>query len=289
MEPENSDTDCTFPKIIEACQQTRRYEGTLNGFWQKFLKSCVQLVSAEFGAVTVYQKDRIIWNTFCHFPTSSKDKICTLNLVQYLTDLSMTAVQEGHAHMPVKTEQGVLVLLAVHLDLPEHEPPSVVLVAIKALNEDQLAEVVTLLHMMAGTPRNYLIKAGLQQARIDVVRFSEAMDLAIQMNLQKRYVGAAMALQQIYEKTKSVSQEELSRLELEMEQARENLRGLENAVKGKKIEFEIANAVCDPKCVRTAISGINTELMVSTGESYEVPNPVLRMVSSDTCLFVCNI
>ncbi len=194
MSQEKIDTSNSIQGKIESCQQARQYEGSLSGFWQEFLKSCVQLVDADFGVTTIHRQEATSWNTVCLFPVKAKESIRSLSLVHYLSDLSAKAENAGHAHLTVETGQGSLALLAVHLALPPHEPSSVALFGIKGLEPERFDEVVILLQLMADTPLNYLVSAGLQQARIDVVRFSQAMDVAIQMNLQQRYVGAAMTL-----------------------------------------------------------------------------------------------
>ena len=93
----------------------------------------------------------------------------------------------------------------------------------------------------------------------------------------------------LYMETKSISKEELDTLELELLTARADLKRMEANKDREKIEYQIARELLERKIIKSPINGIVTEVLSDPGESYEPPAPVLRLVSTDPCLFVCNV
>ncbi|WP_321414904.1 efflux RND transporter periplasmic adaptor subunit [uncultured Desulfobacter sp.] len=93
----------------------------------------------------------------------------------------------------------------------------------------------------------------------------------------------------LYMETKSISKEELDTLALELLTAKADLKRMKANKDREKIEYQIARELLERKIIKSPINGIVTEVLSDPGESYEPPAPVLRLVSTDPCLFVCNV
>nr|WP_319396566.1 efflux RND transporter periplasmic adaptor subunit [uncultured Desulfobacter sp.] len=93
----------------------------------------------------------------------------------------------------------------------------------------------------------------------------------------------------LYMETKSISKEELDTLALELQTAKADLKRMKANKDREKIEYQIACELLERKIIKSPINGIVTEVLSDPGESYEPPAPVLRLVSTDPCLFVCNV
>lgn len=94
---------------------------------------------------------------------------------------------------------------------------------------------------------------------------------------------------ELYEKTRSVSKDELEKLELEYKLAAAEHDRLEIAEKRERIEYDMARAKLDKLVLRSPVTGIISELVVDEGESCEPRQPVVRVVNTSRCILVCNI
>ncbi|MBW2037143.1 MAG: efflux RND transporter periplasmic adaptor subunit [Deltaproteobacteria bacterium] len=93
----------------------------------------------------------------------------------------------------------------------------------------------------------------------------------------------------LFESTKSVSEEELQKKELEYKVQVEELHRLEIAEKREKIEYEMALEQLRKRSLRSPIDGIITEVLLDEGESCEERQPLIHVVDTGKCLLVCNV
>jgi len=103
--------------------------------------------------------------------------------------------------------------------------------------------------------------------------------------LQSLYQSAFL----LYEKTKSVSKDELTKLKLEYKLAQAEKCGFEIQEKREEIEYNMALESMNQRCLRSPFRGFIIEWLFDEGEHCEPGQPVARIVSTETCYFVCNV
>lgn len=116
---------------------------------------------------------------------------------------------------------------------------------------------------------------------------------------KSEYEGAqarARTLKEIYDatlmlfkSTKSVSEEELKKQELELRLAVAERDRLAAAEKREKIEYEIAVETLEKRNLRSPIDGTVITLFYDEGESFEEHQPLVRVVDTGRGRFVSNL
>ena len=109
------------------------------------------------------------------------------------------------------------------------------------------------------------------------------------MERQKTLKALFESTRELYEKTWSVSKDELQKLELEYKLAEAEYERLGIAEKREAIEYDMARAKLDKLVLRSPVTGIISELVVDAGESCEPRQPVVRVVDTSKCMLICNI
>jgi RND family efflux transporter MFP subunit len=116
-------------------------------------------------------------------------------------------------------------------------------------------------------------KAALESAHTRTTRLKELFDSS----------------KRLFEKTRSISEEELTRLELEYLESYYRSLELENQESQEKIRFELAREEFKQLGVIASISGIVTEISVDEGEQCKPGEPVVHLSNPKLCLLVANI
>ncbi|MFO1491011.1 MAG: efflux RND transporter periplasmic adaptor subunit [Kiritimatiellia bacterium] len=93
----------------------------------------------------------------------------------------------------------------------------------------------------------------------------------------------------LYESTKSVSREELEKRELESRIATADHEKLQVIEQREEIELRMAEDQFARRKVLAPVDGVVTHLFVERGEYVKVEQPVLRLVNTDECHFICNV
>ena len=94
---------------------------------------------------------------------------------------------------------------------------------------------------------------------------------------------------ELFESTRSVSKDELIRLELEYKLAVSEKQRLEVEEIREKIEYEMALETLARRSLRAPIPGTIIKLFLDIGESCEQTQPLVHLVNTRKCVFVCNI
>ncbi len=94
---------------------------------------------------------------------------------------------------------------------------------------------------------------------------------------------------ELYEATKSVSEEDLKKSELEYKLALSELERLISAEQREKIEYEMAREALAKRNLRSPIDGTVIKIFHEQGESCEEHQPLVRVVDTSRCRFVCNM
>ena len=94
---------------------------------------------------------------------------------------------------------------------------------------------------------------------------------------------------ELFDSTQTVSRDELIRLELEYKLAVSEKQRLEVAKARERIEYEMALENLSRRSLRSPIQGTIIKLFLNKGESCELTQPLVHLVDTRKCLFVCNI
>jgi RND family efflux transporter MFP subunit len=98
-----------------------------------------------------------------------------------------------------------------------------------------------------------------------------------------------LSTQALFDKTTSVSKEELEKKKLEYELAEAEYQRLAVAEKKEEMEYRMAVEKRDKLILRSPISGTITKLLLDEGESCENRQPVAHVVDTGECIIVCNV
>lgn len=93
----------------------------------------------------------------------------------------------------------------------------------------------------------------------------------------------------LYDSTHSVSKDELDRLELEYKLSVAEHKRLEVEEIREKIEYDMARENLAKRSQVSPIDGTIIKLFLEEGESCEANQPLVHVVNTTRCLFVCNL
>jgi RND family efflux transporter MFP subunit len=89
--------------------------------------------------------------------------------------------------------------------------------------------------------------------------------------------------------TRSVSQEELDKKQIEYKLARAEAAQLEVREQIEVLEYKIAQAQLERRLIRAPHDGVITRVHAQPGEISEVRQPLVAMVNASSCYFVANL
>ncbi|MFC1859050.1 efflux RND transporter periplasmic adaptor subunit [Thermodesulfobacteriota bacterium] len=97
------------------------------------------------------------------------------------------------------------------------------------------------------------------------------------------------ANRELFAKTRSISKEELLKLELDYKLAVAEKQRLEVVEEREHIEYEMALANLKKRILKSPINGTITELLLDEGEICQEQQPLVHVVDTSRCRFICNI
>jgi multidrug resistance efflux pump len=194
---EYENPEARMARILETLEQVRHFEGQPQEFWPAFLEAASMLAGARFGFLLIRAGDEEAWRTVSLWPGGGAGEVRRLGLGTVVEQIAEKSGSVGSAWvssvMPgVRIPTGLVV--GIRLDLHEEGRRSVVVFFVEGAGEDQVTDLLLRLHLVADIPSSYQMSRVALQARHDVVQFSEALDLMVVINAEKKFMGAAMAL-----------------------------------------------------------------------------------------------
>lgn len=103
------------------------------------------------------------------------------------------------------------------------------------------------------------------------------------------YQHLLASMRELYQATKSVSKEELDKMELEYGTAEAERKRAEIAEQREKLEYQLAKANLDRKRLTAPFAGTVVDILLQEGESVEANQPLLQLVDVSKGYLVCNI
>ncbi len=174
--------------------QIRRFTGAPSEFWPTFLEEAARIVEADLGLLFLRLENNEGWRKLSLWQNPAVKVSKSSDIIKRMELAVDMAMSEGFVTEPVGWE-GLI-------------PAEGLVVAVKLVTEDvrscaatfliskgariSAAEAKTRLELIADTPSVYQLGNVVTRAKNDVAKFSEALDLMVLLNAEKRYVAAAM-------------------------------------------------------------------------------------------------
>jgi multidrug resistance efflux pump len=193
---EYENPEARMEQLLRALEQVRHFEGQPQEFWPAFLEAASMLAGARFGFLLIQAQGEDGWRTVSLWPGGGAGEVRRLGLGPFVEQIADKSGLDGRAwassSMPgVKIPPGIMV--GIRLDLQEEGRRSVVVFFVEGADEDAVGDLLVRLHLVSDIPSSYQMNRVALQARHDVVQFSEALDLMVVLNAEKKFMGAAMA------------------------------------------------------------------------------------------------
>ena len=93
----------------------------------------------------------------------------------------------------------------------------------------------------------------------------------------------------LYRRTKSVSEDDLKKNELEYKLAASERERLAMVEQRERLEYKLAMDALEKRILRSPVNGVVTKLFHEVGESCEEHQPLVRVVDTSRARFVCNM
>ncbi len=180
---------------VNSFELMRQFSGPPAEFWPAFLELTVQLAEAEVGRILVRDNPQGAWKKLYTWPANASGQIQRENFAQIVDEVAETSlVEKCFWQNKVATESRASdqVILGVRLELddPDRQCVAIFLLSNGAVSE--VESVAARLKLVADTPAIYQRGRLARQAVHDVTQFSEALDLMILLNKEKKYMAVAM-------------------------------------------------------------------------------------------------
>lgn len=187
--------DQHMARIIENLKQMRHFTGHSAQFWPAFLELTTHLARARTGVLLVQSKDFSTWKKLNVWPVNDSQHIASPELdpiMQQVAEASVTKRFSWDTKRTNGNRNDNLVVLGLRLELEDSEREHVAVFLLDEMHAEGVDQTARCLKLVADTPAIYQRSRRAQEAMNDVVRFSEALDLMVLLNAEKRYMAAAM-------------------------------------------------------------------------------------------------
>ncbi len=185
-------------RALAELARLRRFSGTPTEFWASFIEAASTLAGACRGVLVLRAAaNPAQWRKIGEWAGTGHADRSVLTFTNSLSELAAEAAERGAVErlldvtaMPDTRNYA----LAVRLQL--HRPEDVCIGAFLLLSatEAQAREVMLRLQLVSDTPASYQQNHVSQQARADVEKFANTLDLMAAVNEEKRFLAASLAL-----------------------------------------------------------------------------------------------
>ena len=143
----------------------------------------------------VQDKENGSWKNLCVWPSKGHRVGQFSGLADKIKQVADASLDKGYAWVNNGGPggNGADPVVGVQLAMEQAERASVAVFLLDAEAELAVEEAAMRLKLVADTPAVYQLGHVVREAKKDVVQFSEALDVMVLLNKEKRYMGAAMA------------------------------------------------------------------------------------------------
>ena len=174
----------------------RQFSGPPAEFWSTFLAKAGSLLEARLAILLTPAEDGTSWKYLGLWPDQSRNLLkvpeLSVKVEEIARDsLAQRTARDANCRLPASVGSASLVGMRMGVD----ESRYAVAVFMLALVSERAAEQASAqLTVIADIPNVYQLGRLLGQAKADVGKFSDGLDLLVLLNDKKRYVAAAMTL-----------------------------------------------------------------------------------------------
>lgn len=181
-------------ELAQRWNSLRRFAGAPRQFWAVFLAETATLCKAQEAVVLRCGNGGAAressWQVAGRWNDGGGSKLAA----RVLADAARRTVDEGRSILPLDENAGARegVLLGIRLVLAGNQESCVALYRIGAAS-DGVHALVLPLELVADTPDIYLRERRIGELSRDLERIGAVMELMVQVNMEKRFLAAAMA------------------------------------------------------------------------------------------------
>jgi biotin carboxyl carrier protein len=187
--------DIPIDGMAEKLDRIKRFDGPPAEFWPAFLEWSTRVAGARTGLLLVKGPDTGSWKNLIVWPSEDSGFFQSNQIKSTIEQIAETSALKGYAWLEGDAAAGpggTGALLGARLKLEEEERLSVVVLRLNNHSGLSTEEAAMRLMLVIDTPMVYQLARLVNQAKLDVANFAEALDLMVLLNDEKRYVGAAM-------------------------------------------------------------------------------------------------
>jgi RND family efflux transporter MFP subunit len=182
-------------QLIQQLQKIRSFTGHPVRFWPAFLELATRLSRGRAGMLVARVMDGGSWQRLHVWSAKESNLIQAPEIVPFIEQAAESSVSNSSAWdcKRANVHNGTdLLVLGIRLELDEPERVHAAVFILDEMHAERVEQTAMHLKMIADTPAIYQRGREAQQAVNDTVMFSEALDLMVLLNTEKRYMAAAM-------------------------------------------------------------------------------------------------
>ena len=184
--------------VFDEVSRLRRFSGPPAEFWPALISALAQLVGAQRGILVVGQPaspDKL--RKLADWSPPGQSNPATVSFQKGLPSLAIRTMESGQANEVLadgtlpETSQ---VALGIRLKIQGGSDQCVALFLLADTTAARVQEGLIRLGLAADIPLDYQAQRAGQQAQVESDKFTSVLDVLSQVNAEKRFVGALMAL-----------------------------------------------------------------------------------------------
>ena len=183
-------------RLIRELEELRHFTGTPAEFWPAFLEKTGLLVKARL-VVLLIPDDGTAWKYLGLWPEESRGLLKTPEFGEKVEEVARESLVERSARAAKGSLPAALgsaaALAGIRIGVDEGRH-AVAVFLLPDASEEHYRKVSVGLNQIADIPSVYQLGRLLGQAKADVGKFSDGLDLLVLLNEKKKYVAAAMTL-----------------------------------------------------------------------------------------------
>ncbi len=197
--PFESSTEDASTRATAELSKLRAFTGTPAEFWQKFLLHAAELIGAPRAVLALKESKPQAnggWKKFGEHAGNGLAHRSVGAFVQSLVAIADRCVLENAAvHLLERSALPGKETLAIglKLQLSKQEEVCVAIFLLVEAGEASARVALSKLQLLADIPLSYLQNQAMHQARTDVEKFAESLDLLAQLDSEKHFLSAALA------------------------------------------------------------------------------------------------
>lgn len=184
-------------RALRDLEELRHFTGAPKDFWPRYLASLGALCSAsKFTLLLRDPENPARWRKLVEWSASSGPSRFLVAFAGQLEQIAERCGREGSVLLalePTPPRGTGHYVIGTRLKLPRAEEEGLVAGLLSEVNEATARDLLLRLNLAADTPEVYQTNLVARQARADVEKFASALDLTVAVNLEKRFLAAALA------------------------------------------------------------------------------------------------